>query len=166
MSRKLLGSGEFARRIMPGHNGEYYLEVQDEEFVPLASTLAKRKCVLIGLFCTEGFSPSARFSLFSVFEKKSAVLIVIRHTEGCAISIAGTFPSASWFERECRDGFGMEFTDAFDTRRLFLHENYPAGFHPLKKSFRNGTMQMVQSVDAADDTRSARSMAKVYTRCP
>ena len=150
-ARKLVGSEEFARRIMQGLNGEYYLEVHDEEFVPLAGSLAKRKCVLIGLFCTEGFSPSARFSLFSVFEKKSAILVVIRHTGGRAASIAGTFPSASWFERECRDGYGVEFPDAFDTRRLFLHENYPAGFHPLEKSFRNGTMQMVPSVDAADE---------------
>ena len=81
-ARKLVGSEEFARRIVQGLNGEYYLEVHDEEFVPLAGSLAKRKCVLIGLFCTEGFSPSARFSLFSVFEKKSAVLVVIRHTGG------------------------------------------------------------------------------------
>ena len=149
--RRLVGSGELARRITPGHNGEFYLEVRDDEFVPLVDTLATRKCVLIGLFCAEGFSENARFSLFSVFEKKSVVLIVIRHTSGRAISIAGTFPAASWFERECRDGFGLEFPDAFDTRRLFLHENYPAGFHPLEKSFRNGTIQTSQPVDAADE---------------
>lgn len=136
--RKLVGAdGELARRISPGKNGEYYLEVRDEEFIPLIGTLATRKCVLIGLFCTEGFSGGARFSLFSIFERKSVILIVIRHTDREAVSIAGTFPAASWFERECRDGFGIEFRDAFDTRRLFLHECYPAGFHPLVKSFRN-----------------------------
>ncbi|WP_424719713.1 NADH-quinone oxidoreductase subunit C [Methanoregula sp.] len=149
--KKLVGSGELAQRITMGHNGEYYLEVGEEEFIPLTATLATRKCVLIGLFCAEGFSPVARFSLFSVFEKKSAVLIVIRHTGRRAASIAGTFPAASWFERECRDGFGIEFPDAFDTRRLFLHESYPSGFHPLEKSFRNGKIETVQSVDAEDE---------------
>jgi formate hydrogenlyase subunit 5 len=149
--RRLVGAGELARRITTAHSGEYYLEVQDAEFMPLANTLAARKCVLIGLFCTEGFSPVARFSLFSVFEKKNVILVVIRHTGGHAVSLAGMFPSASWFERECRDGFGVEFPGAFDTRRLFLHEIYPAGFHPLEKSFRNGTTATMRSVDAADE---------------
>jgi Ni,Fe-hydrogenase III large subunit/Ni,Fe-hydrogenase III component G len=149
--RKLVGPGEYAGRITPGQNGEFYLEVHDEEFIPLTEALAKRKCVLIGLFCTEGFSNGARFSLFSVFEKKSVVLIVIRHTSGQAVSLAGTFPAASWFERECRDGFGIEFMGAFDTRRLFLHENYPDGFHPLEKSFRNRTIQTLPSIPAVDE---------------
>ena len=36
----------------------------------------------------------------------------------------------------------IEFTGAFDTRRLFLHENYPSDFHPLLKSFKNGKIEM------------------------
>ena len=149
--RRLVGSGELARRITLGHNGEFYIEVREEEFLQIAETLAKRKCVLTGLFCAEGFSREARFSLFTVFEKKSAILVAIRHTNGQAVSLAGTFPSASWFERECRDGFGVEFHGAFDTRRLFLHENYPVGFHPLQKSFRNGPIPAAQPLDAADE---------------
>ena len=149
--RRLVGSVELSQRITPGHNGEFYVEVQEEEFLQLAGTLAKRKCVLTGLFCTEGFSQEARFSLFTVFEKKSAILVAIRHTNGQAVSLAGTFSSASWFERECRDGFGIEFRGAFDTRRLFLHENFPAGFHPLQKSFRNRTMETLQPAEAREE---------------
>jgi Ni,Fe-hydrogenase III large subunit/Ni,Fe-hydrogenase III component G len=149
--RKLTGSEELGQRITPGLNGEYYLEVREDEFLSLADTLAARKCVLIGLFCAEGFSGQAQFSLFTVFEKKGTLLVVIRHTSGDTRSIAAAFPSASWFERECRDGFGIEFRDAFDTRRLFLHENYPAGFHPLRKSFRNGPLETHQPANVADE---------------
>ncbi len=48
-----------------------------------------------------------------------------------ATSIAAHYPAATYFERAVRDGFGVEFAGAYDTRRLFLHEAYPAGFHPL-----------------------------------
>ena len=41
-----------------------------------------------------------------------------------------------------RDGFGVRFDDAFDRRRLFLHEVYPEGFHPLQKLFVNGPMKL------------------------
>jgi len=60
-------------------------------------------------------------------------------------SIAELFPSASWFEREVRDGFGLEFTGAFDTKRLFLHECYPGGFHPLLKAFKNGPLNLQET---------------------
>ncbi|NMB79605.1 MAG: hydrogenase large subunit [Methanomicrobiales archaeon] len=128
---ELLGSGTFAARITAGQNGEFYLAVTEEEFTPAIESLAARKCVLIGLFCVQDFSPRSRFSLLYVFEKKSSILILIRDCAGTATSIARIFPSANWFERECRDGFGIEFSGAFDKRRLFLHETYPEQFHPL-----------------------------------
>ncbi len=58
-----------------------------------------------------------------------------------AASISKTCPSACWYEREITDGFGVRFQGAFDTRRLFLHENYPSDFHPLLKSFKNGKIK-------------------------
>jgi Ni,Fe-hydrogenase III large subunit len=65
-------------------------------------------------------------------------VILKRTLEGNeAASIAEYFPSAGWFEREIRDGFGVEFSNAVDKRRLFLHEVYPHDFHPLLKSFKN-----------------------------
>ena len=149
--RHLLGPGGASLQIDRGCNGEYYVAPGERGFLQVITNLAARKCVLIGLFCVEGFSASARFSLFYVFEKKTRVIILIRDCDGRTSSVARIFPSASWFERECRDGFGVEFDGAFDTRRLFLHETYPDGFHPLARSFRNGPLVTRQSVDPADE---------------
>jgi formate hydrogenlyase subunit 5 len=127
---EILGSEDFAPMITSGSNREYYLPVEEEEFGPVIENLASHKCVLIGLFCVEGFSPKSRFSLLYVFEKKTSLLVLVRACGGQSTSIARLFPAANWFERECRDGFGIEFEGAFDTRRLFLHETYPDDFHP------------------------------------
>ncbi|MDD1687620.1 NADH-quinone oxidoreductase subunit C [Methanoregula sp.] len=147
----LIGSAGLAAKIVPGPNDEYYLTVGEPAFDPLVTTLASRKCVLIGLFCTEGFSPDARFSLLYVFEKKNIVLILVRNSDGTATSVARIFPSASWFERECRDGFGIRFDGAFDERRLFLHETYPDGFHPLRKDVRNIPVTMRSTIDVVGE---------------
>ena len=138
-------------RIQAGCNGECYVTVKEEEFGSVVSFLSAGSCVLSGLFCVEGFTPGVRFSLFYVFEKKAGILVVIRNVESRATSIARIFPSASWFERECRDGFGVEFDGAFDDRRLFLHETYPDGFHPLVKSVKNAPITPKQSVEAGGE---------------
>ena len=98
---------------------------------------------LISLFCVEDFAEKG-FTLFYAFEKTGFEQILVLQSTlpgNQAISIAKTFPSACWYEREVTDGFGIEFQGAFDTRRLFLHETYPDGFHPLLKSFKNGKIE-------------------------
>jgi formate hydrogenlyase subunit 5 len=86
------------------------------------------------------------FTLFYAFRKRgfSEVFVFLYPVETEASSIARTFPSACWYEREIRDGFGLDFPDAFDKRRLFLHEAYPEGFHPLLKSFKNGKIRTIE----------------------
>ncbi len=138
-------------RLVRGCSNEIYLSVTEEEFDPVLSLLSTRKFVLIGLFCTEDFLDVPGPSLLYTFEKKGAVLVLIRRAYEPVSSIAPVFPAASWFERECRDGFGVEFTGAFDTRRLFLHETYPDDFHPLKKSFRNAPITTKHAVDPEDE---------------
>ena len=44
-------------------------------------------------------------------------------------------PAAHWYEREVRDLLGLEPTGHPDPRRLALHEEWPAGFYPLRKDF-------------------------------
>ncbi|RPI39455.1 MAG: hydrogenase large subunit [Methanoregulaceae archaeon] len=135
--RELLGPAYTDDRITNGPGDECYVPVNDQEFRSAAETLALRKFVLAGLFAVETFSDRAPCSLLSVFEKKHNILLLIRDVDGSAVSVADLFASASWFERECRDGFGIRFDGAFDTRPLFLHECYPDDFHPLNKSFQN-----------------------------
>jgi len=148
---EIIGTILSVDRLVKGCTNEIYLRITEDEFEPVLSLLSTRKFVLIGLFCAEDFMEVPGPNLLYTFEKKGAVLILVREVARSVSSIATVFPSASWFERECRDGFGVEFTGAFDTRRLFLHETYPEGFHPLKKSFRNAPIATKPSIDPADE---------------
>ncbi len=135
--RGIAGTVVSRDRLLSGCGGEMYLVVNREEFEKLATILAVREYALISVFCTEDFIPGQKTSILYVFEKRGGVLVLIPDTDAPVPSLAQRFPSASWFERECRDGFGVDFSGAYDTRRLLFHEAYPDGFHPLKKSFRN-----------------------------
>ena len=48
-------------------------------------------------------------------------------------SVVGVFPSASWFERECWDMFGIFFSGHPDMRRLLT--DYGFDGHPFRKDF-------------------------------
>jgi Ni,Fe-hydrogenase III large subunit/Ni,Fe-hydrogenase III component G len=122
------------------NNAAAYISIPEEDFQNEFTAISGKDIVLIGLFCAQNFNGYIGFTLFYVLEKRNYSNIVIvtrRLREPTASSIAALFPSACWFEREISDGFGVTFPDAFDQRRLFLHEVYPEGFHPLRKEFRN-----------------------------
>ena len=130
--RELFGADALSR-IKNGCNNEVYLTVSPPEFAAAVSYLAAHKFVLSGLFCVEGFSSDRTNSLFSVFIRKDSILILVREVNDRAQSIATVFPSASWFERECHDGFGVVFDGAFDTRRLVPARNLPGRVPPSEK---------------------------------
>ena len=50
-------------------------------------------------------------------------------------SITEQVPAANWHEREARDLFGIAFAGHPDPRTLVLHDGWPEGLHPLRKSF-------------------------------
>jgi formate hydrogenlyase subunit 5 len=131
--------------IAAGLNNELYLTVQENQVQKAISRLYENNFELILLFCAENFVDKG-FTLFYAFEKVgySEILVLQCSLAGNHVaSVATVFPSACWYEREVTDGFGVEFSGAFDKRRLFLHETYPADFHPLLKSFKNGKIETV-----------------------
>ncbi len=132
--------------LRDGKNHDYYLAVHSDEACQRAvAFLAEQKATLIALFCVEAFQPDAIFTLFYAFELPDTpdILILQQALQSeRAVSIAQWFPIATLHEREIRDGFGVEFDGAFDTRRLFLHEMYPKEFHPLRKSFVNQPLDL------------------------
>jgi len=132
--------------LLNARENEIYLRLSETGFEDATPALAERKFSLIGLFCAEAFEKKGGFTLFYVFKQagRAPVLVLVREAEKKVSSVAGIFPSASWFEREIRDGFGLDFAGALDTRRLFLHECYPEGFHPLKKAFKNGPIRQAE----------------------
>ncbi len=123
-----------------GGNKETYFQLSEDELKSLAPRLPEADIVLIGLFAVENFENKPGLTLMYVLERRGCKnpVILQRSLNNCsAPSIGEHFPSAVWFEREIRDGFGIEFNNACDKRRLFLHEPYPLDFHPLRKCFRN-----------------------------
>jgi NADH-quinone oxidoreductase subunit C len=62
------------------------------------------------------------------------VRVKIAVAEDIAVpSVVGVFPSASWFERECWDMFGIFFSGHPDMRRLLT--DYGFDGHPFRKDF-------------------------------
>ncbi|AKB23743.1 hydrogenase, group 4, HycE subunit, putative [Methanosarcina sp. MTP4] len=146
--------------LLNARTDEAYVRLSEAGFERAALDLAERKFSLIGLFCAEAFEKEGGFTLFYVFKQagRPSVPVLVREAgrEGKVSSVAELFPSASWFEREVRDGFGLEFTGAFDTRRLFLHECYPEGFHPLKKAFKNGPISLQKTEAGKTEAGTAK----------
>jgi formate hydrogenlyase subunit 5 len=119
--------------------GVVYLKVNQKYVHDIMLLLAGKEVILIALFAVEYFEGDDMCLLY-VFESRGVrqlMTLVVGLKEGLPGSIAGQFPNACYFEREIADAFGIEFAGAFDKRRLFLHEIYPDGFHPLLKSCKN-----------------------------
>ena len=133
--------------------GDVYVAVPEERFSEGMRGLYG-EYDLVSLFAAE--EPAGRFKLRYVFEKVGhlALLILERTLNGKeATSVANRFSSACWYEREISDGFGIEFTNAFDKRRLFLHEVYPPDFHPLLKSFHNQSVTTRNTILSEEEYR-------------
>ncbi len=128
----------FDSRSRKGPGGETHLAISVVALVEAVAVLKKHPdIVLIGLWAAEDFRADG-FTLFYCFERRGArdlFILEVHLVSNRGISIAAEYPIASYFQREVADGFGIEFSGAFDNRRLFLHEVYPDGFHPLRKSF-------------------------------
>jgi Ni,Fe-hydrogenase III large subunit/Ni,Fe-hydrogenase III component G len=50
-------------------------------------------------------------------------------------SISAKIPAANWHEREAQDLFGIAFAGHPDPRPLVVHDGWPKGLYPLRKSF-------------------------------
>lgn len=126
-----------------GRNNELYVSIAATELQKAIPFLSSNGFELASLFCAQNLGSNG-FTLLYVFEKAGFQQTLVFQTyleSNEAVSIAKTYPSACWYEREISDGFGVRFRKAFDTRRLFLHETYPEDFHPLLKSFKNGKIE-------------------------
>ena len=133
-----------------GKNSEHYFIMEKDEFLKSIPLLSGNEFILTNLFCAENFENTNGFTLFYVFMKLNFTgFTVLRFTlkNQEANSISSYFPIANWYEREIADGFGIDFIDSPDKRRLFLHEIYPEGFHPLLKSFQNQSIELSTEIN-------------------
>ncbi|MFA7217995.1 MAG: NADH-quinone oxidoreductase subunit C [Dehalococcoidales bacterium] len=126
--------------------GEDYVCIEMDSFAETLQLINSQQLLrLIAMWAAEDFEDHSGFTLFYVFENYNVpelLALEVRLKDKRATSIALDFPIACYFEREIKDGFGIEFEGAFDTRRLFLHEAYPDSFHPLLKSFKNQALDL------------------------
>ncbi len=125
---------------------EDYICIDMDSFDETMQLLKSQQLLrLTAIWAAEDFEDHGGFTLFYVFENYNVpelLVLGVKLKDNRAPSIAADFPVACYFEREIRDGFGIDFDGAFDTRRLFLHEAYPDSFHPLLKSFKNHALDL------------------------
>jgi formate hydrogenlyase subunit 5 len=136
--------------ITKGKNGELYFHLEEKDFETVIFFLSENGFELMGLFCAEDFEEHKGNTLFYAFEHKDhkwSLIFTLPLRMKRGMSIAKTYPSACWYEREITDGFGVSFAESFDERRLFLHETYPEDFHPLQKAFKNKEIETVQGAE-------------------
>ncbi|MDD1725207.1 MAG: NADH-quinone oxidoreductase subunit C [Methanospirillum sp.] len=115
-----------------------YYHVPADQFTGIVTTLKALESRLVSIIGEEGFYVPDLCSISYVFELLDTpryLVLVLTCPE--PESITGLFPAASFFERKISDGFGVRFSGSGDERRLFLHEPYPEGFHPMKKGYVN-----------------------------
>ena len=149
----LAEAGELAPGAVEVRPGEVRVRVAVGDIVTSCRSAAERGFELVDLTCVEGFDREGEASLLYGMEKAGipgTLTLWCTPDGGSAPSVDGIFSSASWYERKIRDLFGIDFPDAFDQRRLVLHECYPEGFHPLKKSVKNEPFPPLTTVPPED----------------
>jgi Ni,Fe-hydrogenase III large subunit len=62
-------------------------------------------------------------------------------------SLTPALPAANWHEREAQDLFGIRFVGHPDPRTLVLHDGWPDGLYPLRKSFDPRVRPAVESAE-------------------
>lgn len=61
--------------------------------------------------------------------------ISVPYSNAVLPSLCGLIPSATLYEREMIEMFGVNIADTPDTNRLLLPDDWPDGVYPLRKSF-------------------------------
>ncbi len=78
------------------------------------------------------------YGLHYIFSVPAADLLLdvscdVRSDAAAYPSVTPGLPAAHWYEREARDLFGVVPIGHPDPRRLVLHDDWPRGYHPLRK---------------------------------
>ena len=80
------------------------------------------------------------FEIITVYEDE-VVTEQLTKDAPCIKTLAKKYPAAIWFERKMQDDFGIIIEDAFDKRPLVHQERFPKDLHPLRKDFKQTSLQ-------------------------
>ena len=122
---------------------EVYIRVSREEFGKMCIVLHEQlHSPIMSYFAADERVDKKVFTLNCVFlstenRKWFFVMMEIPENDPVFPSIAKDIYSASLFEREIKEMYGLEPSGNPDTRRLRLHDEvWPQGYYPLRKDFR------------------------------
>lgn len=131
---------------------EAYIEVKAEAFRPLCLFLHDRlRQPVAFFFATDERSHNRGFGIRCGFRAPSfrkwiVCVAYIDARQPVFESLSRFIHSASFFEREMKEMFGIEAQGAPDDRRLRLHDEvWPSGAYPLRKDFRPSPPEAVVS---------------------
>lgn len=128
------------KRVGYNHN-EVYFHLQDpKDTLEICNYVhVGMKARLATIICTDERKHGNGFVIRYVFEKGNEdvfVFITVSLGHGNSFpSIVPYVPSASLYEREIKDMFGLVPVGNPDTRPLVLHEHWPQDAYPLRKEF-------------------------------
>lgn len=119
-------------RLYSGRNYEMYLIDKDDIF-KLAFEKKNEKGRLMLQFAADEREFEAAFAIYYVFSVNKKIEIFKIFTQDYVDSISSIYMSASLYEREMMEMFGVEFIGNDDHRGLLLHGNWPEGVYPQRK---------------------------------
>jgi Ni,Fe-hydrogenase III large subunit/Ni,Fe-hydrogenase III component G len=119
-------------KLHSGRNYEMYF-VDSKELLKYVEEKKESNGRLILQFASDERSDCNEFGIYYVFSLNQRIEIIKTSTIGCIDSISHIYLSASLYEREIREMFGIEFKNSGDSRRLLLHGNWPKGLYPQRK---------------------------------
>jgi ech hydrogenase subunit E len=129
----------WAREIKTPEDGRVDVALQVEDL--LAAVEALHKVLWGHLTAITGIDPGVETGEIEViyhFRSSGAVVglrVRTRRDSASVPSICGIIPSASFFERELREMFGVKVVGTPHPRKLFLPDDWPEGVYPLRKDF-------------------------------
>jgi len=129
------------RNVSEHNDRELYLDTGRDDFLKTCLALHKELGSPVRIFFAEDDPVNGKFRLYCGFESAAPakwvfVRIELPKENPVCPSLSKEIFSASLFEREIFEMFGIEPVGSPDTRRLKLHDEvWPAGFYPLRKDF-------------------------------
>ncbi|HEY8287062.1 MAG TPA: NADH-quinone oxidoreductase subunit C [Chloroflexota bacterium] len=133
--RTLLGS---QRAVVAGDERIVTAVVPVEHLAAACAAVAGLGTTLLTMVGTDDRRDQGSYGLHYVFSGGPDLpLISVR----CAVppadpgfpSVTPLLPAANWYEREVRDLLGLVPRGHPDPRRLVFHDDWPRGYHPLRK---------------------------------
>ncbi len=132
---------KFSKMITMTHqnNDEIHFNVELNDMPKICDYIYKNlNARLATIICSDKQKNGGGFVIRYVFEKEDVfIFIIVSVGQDLSFpSIALHVPSATLYEREIKDMFGLVPTGNPDKRPLVLHEHWPDGIFPLRKEFK------------------------------